>query len=198
MQGWRISQEVSGKSCRGGSGGGGGSGNGRNMSARARAGERVYRTVTRFRCPRVSPVTSPRDYRPLLLSTRHASRRAPRAEAPCRGGACVARRCPRSTRVQHPTLVEPFSSSLMLLFTNRRDCSIRRDHCDTLIDIWGLVRKNICSLAQIFDLIDDMSLYIVCISQYLLLVSSCGRQNCFYFSLFAPTYITLESIIIIK
>lgn len=72
MQGWRISQEVSGKSrCR--RGGDGGNGRGVRARARASARARLSHRYPVFRCRLFSPVARPPDYRPRAPRSPDAS-----------------------------------------------------------------------------------------------------------------------------
>ena len=93
MQGWRISQEVSGKLCRrGGGGGGSDGGNGRDVRARARARPRLSHRylVSVLACFAGYPATT-------LVGSARPRRPAPRSLAAAPGDGVAARTWPTTS-----------------------------------------------------------------------------------------------------
>jgi len=110
MQGWRISQEVSEKSCC--RDGGGDGGNGRDVRARA-----FIAPLPNFGL-RVSPVIWLFDYRPPCLVDTLVDA-SPRVVAPRRGRAGERGRR-RESRAQHPTLVGGFLATRAFIYQQMR------------------------------------------------------------------------------
>lgn len=112
MQGWRISQEVSGKLCRRGGDGG----NGRDVRARARARPRLSHRylVSTSACFAGYPAAT-------LVGSARPRRPAPRslAAAPGDGRANVADDV-REPRAQHPTLADGFLNTHTFIYQQTR------------------------------------------------------------------------------